>query len=297
MIWGDVNVNVSNADLPGPSRINLLLYNQAGRLVSRQTSTPHGRYRFSNLSAGEYDLVIEIENVEVTRIHFNANGSPGSDFRQDLQFDWKRRPSREKSTPGTISAADVYSRSSDNQALFQKAEEATDKKKYDLATSILKQIVEKDKLDFQAWTLLGTIYEVQQNPANAESAYLSALTANPAFALALIDLGRLRCDEKKFAEAIDPLTRAVKIQPQSGGANLLLGEAYIQLKQGSKAVPYLDEAAKNGRPEAHLRLGWLYNAAGLKDKAIAEYEAFLKKKPDYSDRKKLEEYIAANKKN
>jgi hypothetical protein len=289
MIWGDVNVNVSEADLPGPSRLNLLLYNQAGRLVGRQTVTPHGRYRFTSLSAGEYDLVIEIENVEVTRIHFNANGSPGSDFRQDLQFEWRRKPSHEKSTPGTISAADAYSRSSVNQALFQKAEEATDKKKYELAASILKQIVENDNLDFQAWTLLGTISEVQQKPANAESAYLSALTANPTFALALIDLGRLRSDEKRFAEAIEPLTRSVEIQPQSGGANLLL-------KQGSKAVPYLNEAAKNGRPEAHLRLGWLYNAAGMKDKAAAEYEGFLKKKPDYSDRKKLEEYIAANKK-
>ena len=33
-----------------------------------------------------------------------------------------------------------------------------------------------------------------------------------------------------------------------------------------------------------------------KDKAVAEYEAFLKKRPDYTDRKKLEQYIAANKK-
>jgi tetratricopeptide (TPR) repeat protein len=297
MIWGDVNVDVSTADMAGPSRLYLILYNRVGSIVARQAVTPHGRYRFTNLTAGEYDLAVEVETGEITRFHFYLSGSPGSDFRQDLQFEWKRRPSNAKSTLGTISAADAYSRTSVNQALFQKAEEATDKKKYDLAVSILKQIVENDKLDFQAWTLLGTIDVIQQEPANAESAYLSALTAKPTFALALIDLGRLRSHEKKFAEAIDPLTRAVEIQPQSGGANLLLGEAYIQLKQGSKAVPYLDEAAKNGRPEAHLRLGWLYNAAGMKDKAAAEYEGFLKKKPDYADRKKLEEYIGANKKN
>ena len=162
--------------------------------------------------------------------------------------------------------------------------------------SFLKQIVDNDMLDFQAWTLLGAVYSVQQRLSDAESAYLSALTAKPTFAMALIALGRLHSNQKKFAEAIDPLTRAVQIQPQSGEANLLLGEAYIQLKKGSKAVPYLNEAAKYGRPEAHLRLGWLYNAANLPDKAAAEYEEFLKKKPDYPDRKKLEEYISANKK-
>ena len=42
--------------------------------------------------------------------------------------------------------------------------------------------------------------------------------------------------------------------------------------------------------------GWLYNAAGLKDKAVVEYEEVLKKKPDYADRKKLEQYISENKK-
>jgi len=47
--------------------------------------------------------------------------------------------------------------------------------------------------------------------------------------------------------------------------------------------------------EAHLRLAALYNGVGMKDKAAAEYEAFLKKKPDYPDRKKLQQYITANK--
>ena len=46
----------------------------------------------------------------------------------------------------------------------------------------------------------------------------------------------------------------------------------------------------------HLRLALLYNGAGMKDKAALEYEQFLKKRPEYPDRKKLEKYIAANKK-
>jgi len=75
-----------------------------------------------------------------------------------------------------------------------------------------------------------------------------------------------------------------------------MGECYLQVKKGSKAIPYLNEAAKLGRPEAHLRLGWLYNAAGMKDKAAIEYEEYLKKNPDYPDKNKLKDYIQTNKK-
>jgi tetratricopeptide (TPR) repeat protein len=82
----------------------------------------------------------------------------------------------------------------------------------------------------------------------------------------------------------------------SADVNFLLGECYLQLKKGSKAVPYLEAAARLGRPDAHLRLATLYNAVGLKDRAAAEYEHYLAAKPDSPDRKKLEEYIKENKK-
>jgi TolA-binding protein len=88
----------------------------------------------------------------------------------------------------------------------------------------------------------------------------------------------------------------VKLSATSPDANFLLGEAYLQIKKGSKAVPYLTEAAKLGKADAHLRLATLYNAVGLKDKAALEYEEFLKKRPDYKDRKALEQYISENKK-
>ncbi len=51
-----------------------------------------------------------------------------------------------------------------------------------------------------------------------------------------------------------------------------------------------------GKAEAHLRLAALYNAARMRDKAAAEYEQFLAKKPDYPEKKALEQYIRENKK-
>ncbi len=102
--------------------------------------------------------------------------------------------------------------------------------------------------------------------------------------------------EKKFDAAVEVLTKAVALPAPSADANFLLGESYLQLKKGSKAVPYLEEAARLGRADARLRLATLYNAAGLKDRAAAEYEQYLAAEPDSPDRKKLEDYIKANKK-
>lgn len=299
-LYGDVKIDTSKGDSTAPLSVTIILYKESGGVVGRQTMSTRGQYRFTNLSAGEYEIAIEAENNEIGRVRMSMmpgtlSSSPYG-YRQDLEFEWKPALAASKPKTGIISAADAYNRPSANESLFQKALGAVEKKKYEQAVTLLKQIVGSDKLDFQAWTLLGTVYRLQEKSDDAEKAYLSAIEAKPTFALALLDLGRLRSSQKKFEEAIEPLTRAVESQPQSAEANLLLGEAYLQVRKGSKAIGYLDEAARLGRAEAHLRLGWLYNAAGMKDKAAVEYEEFLKKKPDYSDRKKLEEYISAHKK-
>ena len=141
--------------------------------------------------------------------------------------------------------------------------------------------------------------QYKQRLDEAEKAYTEALKRHAEYAVALISLGRVRIVRKDFDGAIKVLAQAVAIQPTSPQANYFLGEAYLQARLGSKAVPFLNEAIKldpAGMAEAHLRLAALYNARGLKDKAAAEYEAFLKQIPDYYDKKKLKEYIAANKK-
>ncbi|HEY0762576.1 MAG TPA: tetratricopeptide repeat protein [Pyrinomonadaceae bacterium] len=296
-LWGDVKLDDSKAASPGPSSLTIILYDQSLKIIGRQTIGSRGRYRFTGLRGGEYDLVIEANNNEITRLRLTITGSTTSDVRQDFEFEWKDKPTARTNTTGIISAADFYERSPANKSLFDKAHAAVEKKDFANAIKFLNQIVEKDRSDFQSWALLGSLYVAQEKPEDAEKAYLTAIEVKPAYVPPLINLGRLRITQKKFEEAVDVLTKAVEQQPESPDANLLLGEAYLRLKKGSKAIPYLNEAGKLGKIEAHLDLGWLYNAAGMKDKAVVEYEEVLKKKPDYPDRKKLEQYISENKKN
>ena len=298
-IFGDVRIT-SDGSTVVPKEVLLVLRRVPEGEVARQYVSSRGRYRFTNLKEGEYEIVAEAEGKEIGRLTqiriggMTLSSSPYG-YQNDVEIRWKPG-SNAAAVTGVISAADVYKRPAAAEANFTKAEEAVAKKKYDQAATFLKQIVDADKADFQAWNALGSVYLAQEKLGDAEEAYAQATAAKPDFARAQLNLGRVRSQQKKFEEAIEPLTKAVELQPESGDANMLTGEAYLQIKKGSKAIPYLNEAAKHGRPEAHLRLGWLYNAAGLKDKAALEYEEYLKKNPQYPERNKLMEYIQTNKK-
>ena len=295
-VFGDVKVDEQQAPSQMVSSLTVILYARGGATIFGRTTVPvNGRYRFNNIPSGEYDLAVEAGSIEIGRITISVAGRPGSDFQQDLEFAWTGRTDNAP-RPGTVSANEVYKRSSESQSHFVKGERALDSRKYDEAVDLFRRIVAADNNDFQAWSELGTAYLMQDKKDEAEKAYQKAVEARPTFGLALLNLGRVQIAQKKFAEAVTTLTVLLKQQPISAEGNLLLGEAYLQLKKGSLAVPYFNEAAKLGRDEAHLRLASLYDAAGLKQRAVAEYQAYLKQRPDDPLRKRLEKYIAENEK-
>jgi len=295
-LFGDLLV-ADESKTPGskPLVYEVVLNNVGGTPAGRQYVNAGGRYQFINLSAGQYELIVFLDHEEVARTRVEILAGPAQErVRQDLNLAWK--PSA-RPKPGSISAADFYNRTAKNERLFVKAKEATDQKRYDDSIIALQELVAADPHDFQAWAELGTVYLFKQNYEESEKAYVKSVTERPKFFLGQMNLGRLRVMRKNYEGAIEPLTAAVEIQATSADANYYLGEAYLQIKKGSKAVGYLYQAIKLdpiGKADAHLRLATLYNAVGLKDKAAIEYQEFLKKKPDHPDSKKLRDYITAN---
>jgi tetratricopeptide (TPR) repeat protein len=298
ILFGDFKVTGGSALQKKPETFHLILYFTSGNVLARTTISNPGRYRFPNVPNGTYDLVVEAENRELSRMRLTIQEVRKTDIQRDLTLEWSDGNAVGGSQPRAVSLGE-YSRSAANQAKYDKALTDSKNKNNDGATELLKQIVSDDPKDFVAWTELGTVQFKQDKIADAEKSYLKALEAKPAYIVALMNLGKLQIAQKNFEAAIETLTKAVSVQPKSADANHYLGESYLQVKKGSKAVGYLNEAIKldpMGKSEIHLRLATLYNAAGLKDKAAVEYEVFLSKKPDHPEKKKLEEYIKANKK-
>jgi Tfp pilus assembly protein PilF len=297
-IYGDFKVDDSKVQGQKPQTFQVILYSLSSRVFDRQVVSNNSRYRFLRVPNGEWDLVVEVEGVEVTRVRLVLQSPIPTDVRHDLNLEWHETIPAKKAV-GTIAALPDYKRSPAMDEKYKKAMEAMKNKNDGQAEQILREIVDSDARDFIAWTDLGTLQFKHEKYSDAEKSYQHALAERGDFLVALMNLGKLQMTQKNYDPAIETLTRAVTSNPQSADANHYLGECYLQVKKGSKAVGFLNEAIRLdpvGKADLHLRLATLYHGAGLKDRAALEYEKFLQKKPDYPDKKKLLQYIAENKK-
>ena len=293
-LFGDIKVDDSRIEDRRPITLDVMLY-KGGALIGRQRLGNFGRYRFMNLLAGVYEVAVEIENVEVTRITKLIAGQYADDVRQDISLMWRPTIERKSNKAEVVSAADSYTRSTTNNSLFQKSQREIRDKNYAEAMMLLKSLVADDPKDFPAWVELGMLQFIRKDYEEAEKSFQNALVAQPEHFSALLNLGRVRIARKNYDGAARSLEEALRINPNSGPAYYFLGETYLQMRKGSMAVGYLNQALKLdpiGMAEAHLRLAALYNGAGRKEAAASECEQFLKKRPDYSDRKRVERCIA-----
>jgi tetratricopeptide (TPR) repeat protein len=292
VIYGQVAIRGLAANESRPA-INVSLFLN-GIQTDRTQTNDRGYYYFLKSPGNGAALVFEVNNSEVGRVVLSAGS--GNTVRRDIEIDWQAVLAS-RSTPGVLLVKNAYARSAEANRTFDKAMAAAKAKKTDEATSLFKEIVETDPVDFVAWTELGTLYFGTSKYLDAEAAYAKALGQKPDFMPALMNLGKLYLSQKKNDMAIAVFFRAASADPTSADAFHYLGEAYLNAKQGSKAVIALNEAIRLepiAMADVHLRLAALYDAARAKDRAAAEYKMFLEKRPNYADKQKLEAYIRAN---
>lgn len=290
-LWGDVTVDQPEG-VKVPQALTLILMEPAGREVNRDSLPPNGRYRFFNVANGPYLLTIEVESRVVYQERILLNESVSTDVRKNIALEWKVK------SPPVDSAEILYARSDSQGKLLEAARKSASSGDRKKAVELLEKLVQGDGEDFEAWTELGTARFQSEQYGRASEAYAKALAIRPDFLPALVNLGKLKLAQKQFDQAIEPLTRAVKQDPERAESQYLLGEAYLGMRKGSQAVAYLNEALRLdpvGMAPVHLRLARLYDLAGMKDRAVREYEQYLQKKPDAPERDELERYIARNK--
>jgi cytochrome c-type biogenesis protein CcmH/NrfG len=292
VIWGQVELRGLRSDEKRPVLIVALMFN--GAQLDMVQVNDKGYYVFLRKAQNGAELVVRIGGEEIGRVKLYAALD-----RYDIAVNWSQAQAPKKAA-GVISAKSSYnSRSNANQKLLDKAIVEAESKNIQEAIKILRDIVASDPQDFVAWAGLGSLYFGESKLADAEKAYDRALELNPDLMVAMLKLGRIHLSNKAFDKAIAILEKAVVADPTSADALHFLGEAYLQAKLGSKAVPVLNEAIRLApveKADLHLRLAALYNAAGLKDRAAAEYKLFLGKKPNYGEKDKLEKYIKDNQK-
>jgi tetratricopeptide (TPR) repeat protein len=145
---------------------------------------------------------------------------------------------------GTMSFAD-------GQAAYQA-------KKYKEATAIFEAYTERRPGNAWGYYMLGLSAWKSGDVARAEQAFDHALSIDPRHIKSLVNQSRVFIDQKRHEDAIDRLTRAAEIDPDSAEVHRLLGRTYHTQGQTDEAV----EAYRHAL-ELNERDVWSMNNLGL----------------------------------
>jgi tetratricopeptide (TPR) repeat protein len=128
--------------------------------------------------------------------------------------------------------------------------------------------------------------------AAAQSDLTAALRAEPAFALARLELARVDNDvgaaglsSGRLQAALDQFLAAVKLDPKLAVAWANIGHTLIAGNRPGAAIRPLEEALllQSDFPEAENDLGKVFTMLGRPREAIPHFEAALHLRPDYPD--------------
>lgn len=136
----------------------------------------------------------------------------------------------------------------------------------------------------RAYNALGVVAMKLGEKENGVSAFQKALELHPDYSEALVNLARVRVQEKNTAEAEKLLARAIASDPNSADALVLL--ANLEFEQGrydeaaaTAAKVHQVEGGDQGYAIAHYIAAKSYAMRNDDSQALAEYTIFLKEQP------------------
>lgn len=145
-------------------------------------------------------------------------------------------------------------------------------------------------------TNLGRLFLLKKQRQLAEKYFLEALTLNPGNPEALNNLGMTFFFFGKFEKAEERYKAAIKIRPRFMQAFANLGLLYKKTGRLSQAEAALAQALAydSDNPDILSALGEVYLLAGLTDRAIKEFKAALKIRPNHASAKAHLKSLAPN---
>lgn len=109
-------------------------------------------------------------------------------------------------------------------------------KKFDAALGEYRAALEKDPQYVAVWNNIGSLKLQQGKNAEAEEAFRRAIAINPTFAEGTYNLALLLASEKRPAEAIGQFERFLELEPDSIEARIELIPLYLETNQPSEAL-------------------------------------------------------------
>ncbi len=265
-------VRLAETGLPA-NRISVRLERFGGGLVDQMDTDSGGRFRFANLQRGYYKVVV------------NAPGYRAVQQDADLQVVFRAYLVFELTTENSnaITLIDVIDARAPAQAREElvRGREALSKKSYPEAVEHLQKAIGSYPFFYEAHLLLGTTFVDQREWQKAEGAFQNALELKASSAPAMLSLGEVYWRQNRYEEAEKALLDGLKLDDKSWHGYFTLARLYWDRENIAKAAPAIGHTLqlKPEFAEAHLLAGNILLKVNQQQRALAEYQEYLRLEP------------------
>jgi tetratricopeptide (TPR) repeat protein len=264
--------------------LSVSLHGTESSFSVRTLADGKGKFKFKNLAAGMYTLIIFVPQARPVRKTIDIGPSfADSRGKISISIPFERQAPGRRGYTVSTSQLSIPDAARDE---YRKALEYLEKRDAARASACLKKAVEIAPQFAGAWNQLGNIAYESNQVEDAEIYFRQALNQNPNFYGALVSLGGALISQGKESESLSFFLRAVKLRPDDPIGRARLGLNYLYLGKLDEAEEHLKEAKKLEPGHfsfPQLLLAEVYVRRGDRAAAICELEEFVKIHPD-SDR-------------
>jgi tetratricopeptide (TPR) repeat protein len=265
-------VRIAETGLPA-NRVPIRLERFGGGLVDQIDTDSTGRFRFSNLQRGYYRVILNVPGFRPTQQDADLQVV----FRAYLVFEL----ASENSGPlALIDVIDARAPAEARQELIR-GREALSKKSYEESVAHLQKAIAVYPEFYEAHLLLGTALMDARDWKKAEVAFQRAVELKAGSAAANLSLGEVYWREKRYDEAEKTLLDGLKLDDKSWHGYFTLARLYWDLGNIPKAGPAIGRTLqlKPDFAEAHLLAGNILLRINQPERALAEYQEYLRLEP------------------
>lgn len=290
------HVRLAETGLPA-GRIPIRLERFGGGLVDQIDTDSGGRFRFPNLPRGYYRVVINAPGYRLVQQDADLQVL----FRAFLVFELV------PDSAGPLAVNDVIDAKAPANAREElvRGRAALAKKSYEEAVAHLQKAIVLYPEFYNAHFLLGTAFVDAREWTKAEAAFQRALVVKADSSAAILFLGEVYWREKRYDEAEKTLLDGLKLDDKSWHGYFTLARLYWDLEKVAKSGAAIGHTLqlKPDFAEAHLLAGNILLRVGQQERALSEYQEYLRLEPkgDFAEAtrelvQKLSKAIVENKK-
>lgn len=272
-----------------PKRIMVSLQSR-GATINSIYADAEGRFGFSSLISGSYNIVVDDEDYDPVNQRVDLNPV----FSQTANVAVVLTPSSEKtnegaaarvagSNPGIVDQKE-YTRRFPSKALkeYEKGLKANDEGHLDDAKQHFEKSLQLAPDFYPAHNALGANYMTQSDFAAAQREFEEAIQLNQGDAEAYLNLANVMLLTKNYDQAGKIVEEGLRRQPGSAMGQFIIGSVYEHTARFAEAEDALGKALRldPSMGKVHLELVNLYLAQHKKSEASAELRTFLKDFPN-----------------